>query len=208
MQSTEIEGLVEGVGILRKNNLPLLLFSSLFLFILLASLFTNQTSLSTISLQMFFLTFSLSFVDIEQVLRKDVKKAIFLGVFSFIVVVAISFIVSFLLYYVLSIHDQQIIVEKISALPWYILLFGIFFAPISEEMFFRALLTSRFGILLPNILFALSHAFYGSIVEIVSVFLIGVYLSFVFVRSRNILVPIIAHMLYNILSLFLIWWLF
>ena len=82
-------------------------------------------------------------------------------------------------------------------------------APLGEELFFRGLLvdlwSERLGstkaILAAGLVFALLH-FY--VLQFVPVLVSGIILGILFVRSQNILVPILAHSVVNTLVL-LIW---
>lgn len=74
---------------------------------------------------------------------------------------------------------------------------------IGEEIFFRGFLVRKFGILLPAIVFGLSHALYGSIVEIIGTFLLGIILGKAFQANKSILPNITAHLMYNVVILML-----
>jgi len=92
-----------------------------------------------------------------------------------------------------DIADQANVVDKVQSLPLYLLVFAIVLAPISEELFFRALLVGRLdGMLRPRLgplasgaiaiglsssLFGILHMGYGSIVEILGAGLLGAILA-------------------------------
>ena len=90
---------------------------------------------------------------------------------------------------------------------WPIILATGLAAGIGEELFFRGALqvwmTEQWGLLAAlvgsNLFFAVLHP--HSRAYMVLVFLIGLYLAALFLWSGNILVPIIAHALYDILAL-------
>ena len=105
----------------------------------------------------------------------------------------------FLAYF--HIDDRQKVVEIANKLPWYIIVFAVVFAPISEEIFFRVLLVERFGISVSAILFALSHIAYGSISEIFIVFFIGYAFAFIYKMSKSILPTIFIHFIFNLVSI-------
>jgi len=100
-----------------------------------------------------------------------------------------------------ELSDQEKIVEKVSTLPWYILIFAIIAAPVSEELFFRAFLVPRIGITVSSIAFGLVHFAYGSMVEIVGAIIIGVILAVVFKSSRSITPCLAIHIIYNLISI-------
>jgi len=101
----------------------------------------------------------------------------------------------------LGIDDEEKIVEKVSSLPWYILLFAILLAPISEELFFRAFLVPRIGILFSSVAFGLVHVAYGSMMEILGATLIGIILALIFKLSRSITPCLLIHIIYNLISI-------
>ncbi len=75
---------------------------------------------------------------------------------------------------------------------------------ISEEVFFRAFLVPRFGVLAPSALFAVFHAAYGSIAEVLGAFVLGLILAYFYQKKANIYPNILAHVGYNIAALSLI----
>lgn len=121
------------------------------------------------------------------------------GLFLALLAVVIAFSIAVAL---LGFHSDSInVYEKVSGLPLYLLLFAVLFAPLSEELFFRAFLTSRYGVIVSSALFALSHVFYNSTAEIAGAFLIGLVLSYYFSKKGNLVACMIAHALFNLVSL-------
>jgi len=101
----------------------------------------------------------------------------------------------------LGINDEQLVAEKVASLPIYVLAFAILVAPISEELFFRALLVPRIGMVFSSVFFGLVHFAYGSVVEILGAMLIGLILAGIFRSSRSITPCILIHMTYNLISI-------
>lgn len=89
------------------------------------------------------------------------------------------------------------------------IIFPVIIAPIFEEITFRAgmryALTERSDwsnkayVLISSILFGVLHVQAGPmfIVPVIITFSIGVVLSIAYIRTNNILVPILGHMMYN-----------
>lgn len=102
----------------------------------------------------------------------------------------------------LGFDDSHLVESKIMALPPYILLYAITLGPVSEEVFFRAFLPKYTGGFLSSILFGLAHYSYGSYVEIIGTFLLGLYLYGVYKISGDVKAPILVHMLINAASLY------
>ncbi|MFA5077737.1 MAG: type II CAAX endopeptidase family protein [Candidatus Micrarchaeia archaeon] len=97
--------------------------------------------------------------------------------------------------------DTMNVYEKITGLPVYLVVFAVLFAPLSEEFFFRGLLSRKFGPLASSIVFAASHFGYGSLYEVAGAFLIGLVLALYFSERKNLAGCIIAHGLFNLMSI-------
>ncbi|MBU0532077.1 CPBP family intramembrane metalloprotease [Candidatus Micrarchaeota archaeon] len=143
--------------------------------------------------------------DLQTTLKKlafpgDIQRNLILSGAGFILVI---FVLLFLgvVATLTGFNDQEAVYEKVADLPVYILLFAIFLAPITEELFFRALLVPRIGIIFSAILFGLMHVSYGSVIEIVGAGLIGVVLAIMFRISKSITPCIIIHVTYNLFSI-------
>ncbi|WP_158005597.1 CPBP family intramembrane glutamic endopeptidase [Methanobrevibacter sp. A27] len=80
----------------------------------------------------------------------------------------------------------------------------VFISPISEELIFRGVLLNRLNLIIPldfsivitSILFASLHSF-GSIT---AAFIFAVCMAVLYLRTDNILVPIFAHFLNNLIA--------
>jgi membrane protease YdiL (CAAX protease family) len=91
----------------------------------------------------------------------------------------------------------------------------VILAPVAEELFFRGLLLrglwrsfgSRTAILVSAVVFGLSH-FAGPTVQTVLPILattaLGLVLGWVFLRTRNLAVPVMVHVLQNALAVGLV----
>ncbi|MDD5171636.1 MAG: CPBP family glutamic-type intramembrane protease [Candidatus ainarchaeum sp.] len=123
---------------------------------------------------------------------------------------------------VIGFNDQEKVVEKVSDLPILVLALAVFIAPITEELFFRAMLVpaaisfassifgntpralsaaSLTGIILAAFVFGILHLSYGSVVEIVGVFVIALLLGSIYRISKSVVPCIAVHMIYNLLSI-------
>jgi membrane protease YdiL (CAAX protease family) len=101
----------------------------------------------------------------------------------------------------LGFNDQQKVQQKIDSLPILVLAFAVAGAPITEELFFRGFLTGRAGVVLSSVVFGLMHFAYGSVVEVLGAFMIGLVLAMSFKLTKSITPCIIAHMAYNAISI-------
>jgi len=95
----------------------------------------------------------------------------------------------------------------------FLLVFTALTAGVTEEIIFRGYLQPRFEILLKNsylailicsILFGLLHYGYGTAINIIVPFFIGLVFAYYYSKYRNIKVLIICHFLWDLLTLFLL----
>lgn len=86
------------------------------------------------------------------------------------------------------------------------ILYSVFLliSAIAEEFFFRAYLTSYLGIWLSTIVFALLHFSYGSYLEIIGAFILGLILAIVYKRTKNFYIVAIGHFLQNLYAILLL----
>ena len=88
--------------------------------------------------------------------------------------------------------------------------FAVAFAPICEEIFFRGFMLPGFGrswgmpaaILVTALLFAAVHLSYKAMLQI---FAIGAIFAFTYWRSGNLLSTVLAHFVFNTLSMTVLW---
>jgi membrane protease YdiL (CAAX protease family) len=129
----------------------------------------------------------------------DIKRNVVLSVAGF----AMIFVVLFLLGIAAQIAgfaDQEAVYDKVNELPLFILAFAILAAPVSEELFFRAMLVPRIGVVFSSVLFGMMHFAYGSVVEVAGAALIGLILAIIYKASKSITPCLIIHILYNLIS--------
>jgi hypothetical protein len=100
----------------------------------------------------------------------------------------------------------------VQELPLYLLIVAFTLVPVVEELFFRALLIPLFGrytnmwigAVISSVFFGITHTAYGSLVEIGGAMLLGLVLALYFVKKGDILPCMIAHAIYNFISIFAI----
>ncbi len=139
----------------------------------------------------------------------DTKKNIIYAIIGLTAIVVTQILTSIVLSSPSAEEDIKQVYDIIKQFPTYILIFAVFFAPISEELFFRALLVGKLskrfgttiGIVAPAVLFALVHIGYGSYIQILVTFFVGIILGYIYKKSNSILPGIIAHMVSNALSI-------
>lgn len=92
-----------------------------------------------------------------------------------------------------SVAESQVLVPMFF---WFVML-----RVISEEIFFRGMLTAKIGALGSSIIFAAFHIGYLSIAEIIGAFALGYILAKAFELNKNLYPNILAHALYNAMVL-------
>ena len=101
----------------------------------------------------------------------------------------------------LHFNDQAKVSEKITSLPLTVLLFAVIGAPLTEELFFRAFMVPRAGVIISAIVFGLMHFAYGSVVEVLGALAIGLVLGASFKFTKSAAPCMLAHMIYNAISI-------
>jgi hypothetical protein len=130
----------------------------------------------------------------------NIKNTIIYTVGGLITVFVVLILLSIVAYY-FGFNDEAKVTQTVSGLPLYLLVVAIIFAPIFEELLFRALLVPRAGVVLSALLFGLLHFTYGSVVEVVGVVLVGLILGLVFRSSKSITPCILIHFIYDFMSI-------
>lgn len=167
--------------------------------------------ISTLFLHMSFISFALYFLwDGRGRLISGcggLPKRLGLGLAIFIFMVIASMVAN-LFFYISGITDQAKVAQVVTSLPLYIVLMSFTLGPISEELFFRAFLVPHAGVLVSSILFALTHFAYGSVAEFVGAFFLGLVLAAAYARLKDPLPGMVAHALFNLFSMAIIFWVF
>jgi len=69
-----------------------------------------------------------------------------------------------------------------------------------EEFFFRSFLVPRIGMILSTLTFTFFHYGYGSIAELIGVFILGLILAYWFKKRGSIIQNYFGHLFYNIIA--------
>ncbi|RLG19679.1 hypothetical protein DRN67_02105 [Candidatus Micrarchaeota archaeon] len=124
--------------------------------------------------------------------------------YGFLITLAIYAILLVLMpvYNLLGIQDAEGVVNIIRFVPWFIIILAVVVNPITEELFFRGILAPRMGIIGSSIIFALFHLAYGSVVEMINVFWIGLIYAHIYLSRHSLIAPIISHMIINATAIY------
>ncbi len=135
-------------------------------------------------------------------LTKDrlTKTAVYLGLLLFVALLILE-IGTGILESVTGVQLPTNTFVVLQGAPIYFLLFGIFVAPINEEIFFRGFLVPRIGILLSAPIFAIFHIGYLSITEFAAALIFGLLAGYVFKKSSSLYSTIIGHAAVNALTI-------
>jgi hypothetical protein len=89
------------------------------------------------------------------------------------------------------------VAQVVQGMPFSFILFSVFVAPINEEIFFRAFLVPRIGIVPSALLFGLLHFGYNSVSEVVGAVIYGLIAGYAFKKTNSLYPSLIGHILVN-----------
>jgi len=169
--------------------------------------FSKENYLYQIFVQVGFVSAALFFIwegSIKETFRGlgipgDLKR-IFIWLILGAVLIFVVAVLNAVILLLLDMNDAHKVYDVMSGVPAWILVLAVIIAPVTEELFFRAALVPRIGIVLSSLLFGLFHVSYGSIAEIIGAFLIGMVLAFVYRKSKSIITPMLLHICFNLVS--------
>lgn len=175
-------------------------------------------------IMLLFFAYELNKINLDEISFKDALRHEYDSIFKVSDIYHISFIVIANILFVSAVYFILRYLSNLSIISFNSPLFGDFrtlaistvalyfltvvmLSPIIEELLFRGLFLRRFNkelnltlaILVSSVLFGVCHNFGG----ILGAILFGICVSILYIKSKNILVPIFAHFLNNLLSFLL-----
>jgi len=129
---------------------------------------------------------------------EKLTKNILLGIGLAILTLLMSLLISQALITFFGIEEQNVLLEEIVGFGPLIALLISLSAGISEEIFFRGFLQTRIGLVPAAALFAIVHASYGVIIQIIGPFIMGLLIGYLYYKTNSVVGPIVAHTLYNL----------
>ncbi|OKY78516.1 MAG: Metal-dependent membrane protease, CAAX family [Candidatus Methanohalarchaeum thermophilum] len=132
---------------------------------------------------------------------KNLIKNLGYGVLTAIVTIAVIGLINTILIQFLGASSENILMDRIVKLGPAIAIFISIFAGFTEEIFFRGFIQTRTNIWIASILFAVTHSGYGIIIQIISPFLFGLIIGYLYEKTESIIGPIVAHSTMNMISL-------
>lgn len=144
---------------------------------------------------------------------ENIDKAFLWGILTAILILIVFFIISFIFVVVLKYDAQEL--SNVDELQAYFspaaLILLVAIQPIAEEIFFRGFLLKKFesfagttmAILLTSVLFGLAHGSYNELAPLLLPMIMGVFLGYAAIKTKNLFASIIAHFCYNVIILIL-----
>jgi len=148
-------------------------------------------------------------------IKKKMRWRVLDGILLFFLMIGTGIVMGIALS-IIGFNDSANAIDVVQELPLYLLVVAFTLVPVVEELFFRALLIPAFGkytnlwigAVISSVFFGITHTAYGSLVEIGGAMLLGLVLALYFVKKGDILPCMIAHAVYNFISIFAIKMLF
>lgn len=131
--------------------------------------------------------------------KKSFKEILKNTLTIFILLFFLSFLISFISN-LFNISDLHLVTDFFSQIPFYLIIYFFIVRVFLEEWFFRAFLVKKIGCLFSSIFFAIVHAGYGSIIEVIGAFALGFVLAVYYKKTNHILPVYFAHLIYNFLA--------
>lgn len=100
--------------------------------------------------------------------------------------------------------DLQKVPETLKSIDITDVITTLLIGSIVEELFFRGYLQKKTGILFSTFIFGYFHVIYGSFSEVIGAFFLGLVLAYAFQKTKNLYVPIMAHIAFNLITVLLI----
>jgi membrane protease YdiL (CAAX protease family) len=141
-----------------------------------------------------------SFVD-------DTLAGLALGVGGWFVTISIAIVVGLVLEAMGGIGDDvspPAAISWMAALPVWKKCLIILSAMTVEELFFRAWLQKRTGLILSTILFVIAHAGFGQPLMFIGITVVSLVIGISFWRTRSLLPCIVAHGVFDAIQLFIV----
>lgn len=128
---------------------------------------------------------------------KDVLIGIGVGLLGLLVSVA-----AVMLFEAMGLRTDNPVVEGLGGqLTWSLVIFIPFAAATSEELFFRAYLQPRMGMVPANLFFGVVHLSYQTPLQVLVPMMLGFLFSWTLLRRRSILPAVVGHFVFNLVGL-------
>jgi len=140
---------------------------------------------------------SLTFLGLNKMpIVRLVSDCAWLFIVSMLLVALVGVVVSHF-----GFADEGQVAEVIKKQGAVALFLAVTLGPLAEELFFRGLLSKKYGILASSVAFGLAHYFYGSVIEVAGAIAIGLLFAWYVKKTDNLVAPVFAHCAYNALSM-------
>jgi uncharacterized protein len=134
---------------------------------------------------------------LQGLVKSPIKDIIKNTAIIFILLFALSYTLSFFSIF-FKVSDLNLVGEEILKYSPLAIVYLFLIRVFLEEWFFRGFLTPRLGVIFSSALFALGHLAYGSIIEVIGAFVLGIFLASMYKKNKNLWPNFFAHFLYNL----------
>jgi membrane protease YdiL (CAAX protease family) len=141
--------------------------------------------------------------------KQNLDMAFLWGIITAIIALSLVLIIGAVLSY-FGIADEN--ASNIEDLELFFSIPAIFFLitvqPIAEEIFFRGFLLDKFeiatgkypAIIITSVLFGLAHISMGNVIPAIIISIVAVVFGYMVIRTRNLMVGIFGHVIFNLIS--------
>lgn len=127
-------------------------------------------------------------------------KNIKIGIYLFFAILLLEISLS-IFQYITGIKLPTNVQKIYSGMPIWFFMLTFTLIPFDEETMFRGFLVPRIGIIVSALIFAVLHASYLSISELIAAFIYGLLAGYTFKKTGSLYTTIIAHALINALAI-------
>lgn len=98
-------------------------------------------------------------------------------------------------------EESELVPQLQALLTWPVVISISVLAGVTEEVFFRGLLQPRIGLVASSVFFGLIHVGYGTALQVVAPFLLGLLFGYLFQRTKSLWTAIVAHVTFDFVEL-------
>ncbi|MBS3060325.1 MAG: CPBP family intramembrane metalloprotease [DPANN group archaeon] len=131
----------------------------------------------------------------------NIEKQIALAIYYLVIMFIATFAIEGALHYLGFAEDLSIVPRTLLKQNPLDLLILAMAAGFVEEIFFRGYLQRQTNIIFASFMFALAHLGFGSISEVIGVFVLGIILGIEYKKSGSLFAPVLSHYLYDFIVL-------
>lgn len=138
--------------------------------------------------------------------EEKIKKEIILTgkIFFSLLIISLFLSISFSFFEMNDLAKVESVVRELVIQSPLFLAYFFIFRVFAEEIFFRAFLVPRVGVVGSSVVFGLAHFGYGSLLEVIGATTLGFVLAIYYRKNKLIMPNFVAHLIYNFVSVMLL----